>query len=478
LNTATKTREPTEAEAAHAASNVEAEQALLGALLFQNQAFDRLNDPLSPEDFYEPFHQRLYAAIESAIRSGKLAEPITLHKQFEADPGFVELGGLSYLSMLVDRAPPAENAKDYASAVRDASLRRGVLFIGGEMRAGIMEGVEPLDVIAHAGRSLSDLEVGASGDHWTPAGEAIRTAIQNARTRTGRIDFPTGDANLDEFTGGLKAGEMTLLAARPGMGKSVAGLTIARACASQGLGVCVFSLEMTTDALALRLACDLAYDRSAPVYSGEPTCPTFNRAMKGELDPGQWAQLDRAQAEVDRWALHIDDRAGLTMPQIEAAARRQHREWAARGIKPGPVIIDHLGKVKPSNNRKGDRRLEVADVSGDGQVMAKRLGVPLVGLVQLNRGVEGRDDKRPMLSDLRQAGELEEDARQVIFIYRPEYYVREAKPDETYDERIARLEKLDACRNQLFWLVEKNSHGPRGQVQSFCEIACSAIREW
>jgi replicative DNA helicase len=242
--------------------------------------------------------------------------------------------------------------------------------------------------------------------------------------------------------------------------------------------VCFFSLEMTKAALAMRVACDVTYDRGAPVYAGQPSSPTFNAAMKGELEPHQWRQIDEASDIIDGWPLVIDDRSGLNMAQIEAAARRQHRRWERQGIKPGPVIIDHLGKVRPMTDRKGSKHAEVADVSADAQSMAKRLGVPVLALVQLNRGVEGRDDKRPQLSDLRQAGELEEDARQVIFLFRPEYYVRDGAPDESFEERTKRVEKLDQCRNQLLWLVEKNSHGPRGQVQTFCEIACSAIRDW
>lgn len=461
-----------------APANLEAEQALLGCLLFENGAYERLNVDLKPEHFFEGFHQRLFEAIEGEIRRGRLAEFILLQERFTGDKDYGELGGIGYLAGLVERAPPAANINDFALAIKENAMRREILGVSAEMREGVLAAADPMEVIGYATNRLGEVEVGAAGDHWTGVHSAIRSAIETAQTRTGRIDFPMGVPSLDQFTGGLRAGEMTLLAARPGMGKSVGALTVARANAEQGLGVCFFSLEMTKDALALRLACDLAYQRSSPVYAGETSCPTFNKAMKGELLRHQWEEIDAATAIVENWHLEIDDRAGLTMQQIEVAARRKHREWRQRGIKPGPVIIDHLGKVKPPTDRKGSRHAEVADVSGEGQVMAKRLGVPLLALVQLNRGVEGRDDKRPMLSDLRQAGELEEDARQVIFVYRPEYYVREGKPDETFEERAAREEKLEACRNQLFWLVEKNSHGPRGQVQSFCEIACSAIREW
>lgn len=469
------------ADAADAAgglpANLDAEHALLGCALYDNEAF-RLVDHLEGRHFYEPFHGRLWAAIGDKVGKGVLAEPIGLAEQFARDPAFAELGGVPFLADLVDQAPAANAAPSLAEVIKALSRRRDLIRLAQEVGEGARTANDTDEVIAHISTRISELDRDRSGDSWVSGGEAIRAAIEHARTRTGRIDYPYGIPSLDRFTGGMNAGEVTILAARPGMGKTVGALSVARASASAGLGTCMFSLEMTRSALGMRLACDLAYDRGAPVFSGVPTCPTFDRAMKGELDDAQWRCLIEAEETVSSWPLMIDDRSGLTMATIEAAARRQHREWRRRGIKPGPVIIDHLGKVKPQVDRRGSKHAEVADVSGDAQVMAKRLGVPVLALVQLNRGVENREDKLPQLSDLRQAGELEEDARQVIFLFRPEYYIREAKPDENFEDRAERLEKLQAVRNQMFWIVEKNSHGPRGQVQSFCEIACSAIREW
>jgi replicative DNA helicase len=473
-------RASNDVEIAHVPSNLEAEQALLGALLYDNAAAEWCGDGLTPDHFYEPFHQRLYAEIVSDIRKGVLAEPILIAERFGRDPAFEELGGISYLADLVDRAPPAANARHYAEAVYDLALRRDLIRAADDLRGAAENdlGRSVLDIAAASCRAIEEVETGSAGDHWTDAGTAVREAIAHAANRSGLIEYPTGVAALDVFTGGLNAGEVTIIAARPGVGKTVAGLTVARACAQKGLGVCFFSLEMTRSALALRMACDVAYSRSAALYSGQTSNPTFDKAMKGDLDQHQWRRVAEAGEEIEGWPLKIDDRSGLNMAQIEAAVRRQHRRWRRDGVAPGPVIIDHLGKVRPPTDRRGARNAEVADVSNEAQSMAKRLKVPVLALVQLNRGVEGRDDKRPMLSDLRQAGELEEDARQVIFLYRPEYYVRDGAPDESFEDRAKRVEKLDACRNQMFWLIEKNSHGARGQVKSFCEIGCSAIREW
>ena len=394
---------------------------------------------------------------------------------------YADLGGIKLLAELVDEAPPAQNAGDYARIVLDGHVRRSATQAcrdatkdllsqrdrpAGEILAGLRSAVEQIEA------------TGAVDDAWTDAGSAVRVAMDAALERSGRIDFPTGIASLDTFTGGLHAGEVTICAARPGMGKSIAGLTIGRAVAREGRGVAVFSLEMTKDATALRLACDVAYSRGSVWYGSENPNPTFDLAMKGQLPDGHWRRIRDAGEEIARLPIEIDDRSALTMAQIETSARRLFRRWERKGIKPGLIVIDHLGKVRPTTDRRGAKNAEVADVSGDTQAMAKRLGVPVLALVQLNRGVESRDDKRPMLADLRQAGELEEDARQVLFLYRPEYYLREPVGEETFEERTERLTKLDACRNQLFWLVEKNSHGPRGQVKSFCDIGSSAIREW
>lgn len=237
---------------------------------------------------------------------------------------------------------------------------------------------------------------------------------------------------------------------------------------------------MSAKALGLRLAADVAFDRNAALYGphSHQCNPTPDAAQKDGLSAAQWAQLEAAQEQVDAWPLFTDDRASLTIAQMEAAARRQHRRWERVGIKPGPVVIDHLGRVRPGKDRRGARHAEMADISNEASEMAKRLGVPVVGLVQLNRGVESREDKRPQLSDLRQAGELEEDARQVVFIYRPEYYLRPPADGESFDQECERREKLKAVEKKMYWIVGKNSHGPLGEVLTYCDIASSAVRSW
>jgi replicative DNA helicase len=459
--------------------NIEAEQALLGTLLYDSEAVFSVDGAVRSAHFYEPFHQRLFDAVRDSALKGRATDPALLAQRFEDDPAWIELGGTSYLGLLIDRAPPSANAPDYARAVAGLSTRRELIRVGREITAGARSENDPEEAVAHAERLLGEVTaIAGATDQGTSASDLIADAITYARSRGGRVAYSFGLGAVDNLTGGLNAGEMTIVAGRPGAGKTVVAQTIARANAAAGLGTCFYSLEMSANPLGLRLACDLAFDRRAPSYSGRSSNPTSDKAIKNELSPDQWRALEQAKETVEQWPLHLDTRAGLTLTQIEANARRAHSRWAQRGIKPGPVIIDHLGKVRPSVDRRGNLYAETADLSAGAAEMAKRLGVPVVALVQLNRGVEQREEKRPALSDLRNAGNLEEDARQVLMIYRPEYYLREPLGQETFEQEAERRAKLEQARNKLFFLAEKNSHGPIGQVQAYCEIACSAIRDW
>lgn len=460
----------------------ESEQAVIAAILCAPDACEAAFEKLRPEHFADGTMGRLYSAAHGLHRAGSVPSPAMLRDALGADAAFADWGGIERLHLL-EEIGTVRGLADHIDAVADRASRRALRQLVDQI------GDKTLDTSkGDAASLLSELERGAneiargatSAEKWITAGDMVREAIAYAKSRSGRVEFSFGVDEVDAFTGGLNAGEATWLAARTGMGKTVGGQTVARANASKGLGTCFFSLEMAAHPLGLRLASDIAFRRGGIMYSaiGQQANPTADAAMKNNLSPEMWARLEEAEAVVNSWPLLIDTRPGLTIAQIEAAVRRQHRKWEQQGIRPGPVIIDHLGKVRPSQDRRGNRHAEVADISGETCEMAKRLGVPVVGLVQLNRGVEGRDDKRPTLSDLRQAGELEEDARQVIFLYRPEYYLREGPPGEDFVAESERKNKLDKVAKQMFWIVGKNSHGPLGQVQTFCEIGSSAIRSW
>lgn len=461
----------------------ESEVALIGAAMYAPDRCADALDQLSPDAFGDPVHAAIWHAIRETVRAGGHPQPAIVRDRVGAHPGFEPWGGFDVLWSLWDKAN-LYGLGDHAKAIADRAQRRAVLAMIDEVRPRVTDtgAGECVAIIAELEQALGEIGLGSvTEDRWSAGGDVVRNALQYARTRDGAIPYSFGVAEVDEMTGGMTGGEVTLVGARPGVGKTVVGMTAARANASAGLGVCVFSLEMAENPLGLRLASDLAYERHAPAFSAAGYCanPTADAAVKNQLSPDQWRRMDEAAEIVSGWPLLIDTRPGLTLVQIESAARRAHRKWAKAGVRPGPIIIDHLGKVRPSVDRRGNRHAEVADASAGISDMAKRLGVPVLALVQLNRQVEGRgEDKRPILSDLRQAGELEEDARQVIFLHRAEYYLRAPREGETFDERVTREQKLRAVANKLDWIVEKNSSGPRGQVLTFVDIACSAIRSW
>ena len=198
---------------------------------------------------------------------------------------------------------------------------------------------------------------------------------------------------------------------------------------------------------------------------------------KGEASPADLAAIRQSRDRIAAAPLRLDCRPGLTVARIEQAARRQFREWRRQGVEPGPIFVDHLGLVSPERDRKGSRHAETADVSRDLAELAKRLDVPVIALCQLNREVEGREDKRPQLSDLRQAGELEQDARMVILLLRPAYYFREPTRKESFEEKAERMAREAGEANLLRLIVAKNSNGPTGEVEAFVDVSRSALRD-
>lgn len=460
--------------------NLEAEQNVLGSLLYINDKLDDVSGLLEPESFSEPFHQRLFDVIRETIRAGRRADPTTVLERVKVDPAFSEFGGLGYLVTLVDHCS-APAAGSHAAIIADLATRRALVAAaeGAAHDAGDPDR-DGQALIAELEGRLADIASVGAQDAWLEAGSIVADAVANAKARDGAIIYTWGIDDLDEMTGGLNAGESVIVAGRPGMMKTGVAVRIALANAALGLGTSLISLEMSANPIGLRMACADAHDRLAPTYSGKPG-PDGNAwylsAAKGQLTADQWDRLQAAQDRIARLPLLVDVRAGLTVSRIEAAVRRAHRNWRRNGVKPGPVIVDHLGIVRAERDRKGSKHAETADVSRALAEMAKRLGVPVVALCQLNRGVEGRDDKRPTLSDLRQAGEIEEDARAVVMLYRPAYYLRPPLDEgsEGPAERAERESKLAKAKGRLTLLVEKNSHGATGQVEAWCAPETSAV---
>ena len=456
---------------AHIPHNIEAEQALLGAVLFDNNAYERLNDQLQARHFYEPLHARLFAAIESHVRKGQLAEPIVLAEQFKRDPAFEELGGIRYLADLVDRAPPAANARDFGRLVYELAMRRELIRIGGDITVGAGQS-DPertaRDQIEAAEQQLYTLaESGSASQGFVPFADALRGAVEMAAEAFGRdgglAGVSTGLADLDQKIGGLHPSDLLILAARPSMGKTALATNIAFNVAKNyawepqpdgsrktvnGGVVAFFSLEMSSEQLAMRLLADVSG------VSGD-------RLRKGEIDASEFGRVRDASIDIQSAPLFIDATGGLSISKLTARARRLKRQ---HGLD--LVVVDYLQLVTTGEGSKTDNRVqEVSMITQGLKALAKELSVPVIALSQLSRQVESREDKRPQLSDLRESGSIEQDADVVMFIYRESYYKSRAEPREGTPEHLTWQEEMDRVRNVAEVILGKQRHGPIGTVK-------------
>jgi replicative DNA helicase len=465
-------RQPSSApEIPHAPANIEAEQALLGILLYDNSAFERLSDALIGADFFEPFHGRLYDSVKSHIARGQLAEPILLAEQFARDPSFEELGGIRYFADLVEHAPPAANVGDYGRVIHDLSLRRSLIQIGGEIATEAQVGDPALsgrEQIEAAEIKLFNLaETGSTSQGLLGLEAALTDAVEMAeaayRRDGGLSGLSTGLKDLDQKLGGLHASDLIVLAARPSMGKSALATNIAfhiarhyaydvlpdgtRRTASGGV-VALFSLEMSSGQLAMRLLAELTEVPS-------------DRIRKGDINAAEFGRIRDAAAEIRDAPLFIDDTGGLSIAKLAARARRLKR---TSGLD--LIVVDYLQLVTASDNSRQDNRVqEVTQITQGLKALAKELNVPVLALAQLSRQVENREDKKPQLADLRESGSIEQDADVVMFIYREAYYLSRAEPKEGSAEHLEWQEKLDPIRNLAEVIIGKQRHGPIGIVR-------------
>ena len=456
---------------AHIPHNIDAEQALLGAILFDNAAYERLSDQLTARHFYEPFHARLFAAMEVHIRKGQLAEPIVLAEQFKRDPSFDELGGLRYLADLVDRAPPAANAPDFARLVYELALRRELIRIGGDIAVAANQSDPELsarDQIESAEQQLYSLaETGAPTSGLTSFGDALRGAVDMAAEAFGRdgglAGVSTGLIDLDQRLGGLHPSDLLILAARPSMGKSSLASNIAfdvarnyawepqpdgsRKTVNGGV-VAFFSLEMSAEQLALRIL-------------GEVSGVSSDRLRKGEIDASEFGRVRDAAIEIQAAPLYIDDTGGLSISKLAARARRLKRQTGL-----DLLVVDYLQLLTTGESSRTDNRVqEVSMITQGLKALAKELSIPVIALSQLSRQVESREDKRPQLSDLRESGSIEQDADVVMFIYREADYKSRTEPREGTPEHLTWQEDMDRIHNLAEVIIGKQRHGPIGTVK-------------
>ena len=462
--------------------NLDAEQNLLGILLFDNEVFHRL-ERMTPEQFSEPFHQRLFAAIISRIGQGNLAEATVIADALRADPAFEPFGGRNYLLNLVDHAPASANAPAYARLIAEHALRRQIAKLGDQLRGEAPNPDEdPLDLIGKAEASLLAMQVSNSETRLYSAGEASSRVLAELDTpKDHRKGIKTGLEPLDRMLGPLLPGDLVLLMGRPSMGKSAVAECVAVNMAAPDWqnyvnnadampealnGVIQVNGEMSPEQMARRHLTDIAF--SAWQAKG----PKYSDIRKGEVNYDQRQMLGRADEVLQRMPISMLRRR-LKLSELRSLARRQAAEWHRRGIGLSALIIDHVGLLKPDGGRM-DRYEAQTEISGGLKELAAELQCVVIGLNQMNRENEKRDDKRPQLSDLRDSGSWEQDADFVIGFYREAYYAQrqpEPKKDLEWDawDRARKSRTIEA-------LVLKAREGECGTAMLWGDVARNAIR--
>ena len=419
-------------------ANLEAEQALLGALLANNRAYDRVAEFLAPEHFADAGHARIYATLARMVEAGRVASAVTVKAELETAGALESVGGAAYLAQLLASMVGVVNAAEYGRVVRDCWLRRQLVEIGEAVVTRAFgerdDGLDAQAQIEAAEASLFALGgQGAAGAGRTvavgdAAAEAIAAAEAAARRGDGLVGVTTGYAALDRMTGGWVPGELVILAARPSMGKTALGLGCAARAAAAGHRTLFVSIEMPAAQIAARLVAAVAGLDTQVMRRG--LVPDGAGGFR-PLEAAEAARLADAQARLAHLPLLIDDAPTRTVAAIRSAARRATR---AGGLD--LIVVDYLGQIRASEHARGlrNRVHEVSEIARDMKATARALGLPVLLLAQLNRGVEGRDDKRPGLADLRDSGEIEQEADAVLFLHREHYYLLRHPPKRQLKE--------------------------------------------
>ena len=453
-----------------APQNVEAEQALLGAILVNNEAFYRVSDFLLAEHFYEPVHREIFEVISKIVRAGKTATPVTV-KTFLPENLVADVTMSQYLARVAAEATTILNAADYGQTIYDLSIRRRLIEIGEEMVATAygadVEETAPLQ-IEGAEKQLFELaEKGRYDGGFQAFNAATAAAIEMAAEafkRDGSLSgTSTGLTDLDRLMGGLQKSDLIILAARPAMGKSSLATNIAFHVARSyryettpdghrktldGGQVALYSLEMSAEQLATRILSEQAEISSSDI-------------RRGNIHESQFSRLVDVSNLMATLPLYIDDTGGLSISQLAARARRLKRQ---KGLD--LIVIDYIQLLSGSSRKANENRVqELTEITTTLKALAKELEVPVIALSQLSRAVEQRDDKHPQLADLRESGSIEQDADVVLFIYREEYYLKNKEPKEGSPEHLAWQGEMEKVHGRAEVIIGKQRHGPTGTVQ-------------
>ena len=455
--------------------DVDLEQQLLGKLLLWNEHLDRLGF-LEPHHFADPLHQRIYEAIVDAVRAGQTATPFSLKNEFENDVPMKAVGGPAYLAQLAACAANCLDALQWARMLHNLAFRRQVIQVARDIQDDVQNAPLEYDaerLAAHAERMLADA-VGNSApsavDRFRPVGDVAGEVIKSLTSPKGEPAVLFGLKALDDLMGGMRPKELIIVGARPGMGKTAVAGHFARMAARQGKGVAFFSMEMSAPAVTLRLITSEAYDSGSHV--------AYEAARRGDINGDDHEALVKAEGDLRLLPIRVHEGRGLTPSSIGLTARRLQAELAGTPTPLGLVIVDHIQKIRPDRDCKGNKVAEMTETSDALQKMAGGLNVPVIALSQLNRSAEGRGtDRRPELSDLRESGAIEQDADVVLLLYREAYYLKKSEPERHSPEWPAWMTKWQAARDNLDIHIAKQRNGPEGRVRVHFDAPSSALKD-
>ncbi len=424
--------------------SIESESSVLGGLLLDNNAWDRVGDVLAEDNFYRHEHKLIFTAIASMINAGKPADVITVYEHLQGVGKAEEVGGLAYLNQLAQYVPSATNIRRYGEIVRERSILRKLVTASDEIATNAFnpQGKTVDRVLDEAEQKI--FAIGEEGSRMKQGFQSLDTLVVDLLDRVQEMadnpvdvtGVPTGFVDLDRMTSGLQAGDLVVLAARPSMGKTSFAVNIAEHVAlNEGLPVAVFSMEMGAAQLAVRIVGSIGRVNQGNLRTGK-------------LTDEEWPRLSEAIERLRTVSLHIDETPGLTPSELRANARRLARQCGKLGL----IVVDYLQLMSGSGSAASsdNRATELGEISRGLKMLAKELQCPVIALSQLNRSVEQRTDKRPMMSDLRESGAIEQDADIIMFIYRDDYYNKESN-----EPNVAEV------------IIGKQRNGPTGTIKLF-----------
>jgi len=450
---------------------IEVEQAVLGTIMSSPEGLSRVSSVLESGHLYDPFHVQVYEIISTLVEHGKLVSPLTVPSFLPPEVPGTKTKTKAYMARLAAESVPIDMAVEYAKHLRELANRRRIAEIAIQMAPDAAtdaaqlaaEAIEALDTVVASSASWA-LPAASMAQVMARSVDKIAKAYAN---ESRIIGIPTGLRDLDTKMGGLHPDSLVILAGRPGMGKSAVLLNMLRGAAQKGWRSLVFSKEMSAEELGERMISDYLFN-----ISRIDKLP-YSHLRNGTFHENMFEYVREAAEATAPLPIDVEEQPGLTMSQIATRARRYKRKHGKLDI----LAIDHLGLIKASGRYQGNRVNEIMEITTAAKALAKELKCCVLLLSQLSRKVEEREDKRPILADLRDSGSIEQDADAVIFLYRPEYYLATSEPRPATEEHVQWQLQMQEAHNKLFAIIAKQRMGPTGSIELFCDIGMNAIRD-